>query len=157
MAHQSQQLYRHECFLSSPLRPGLGSQKYLAYIPQKSRHPRAGYLNGGTMETLWSRDGHVIAKELLVTKHMSLSDFINPIAAVENDFHSEPVGGVPRISTTERVKKKIEEFDKSIPDPKDRHDTVRVEAEIYLVMVENALPDELLVQREPGSWSCTVI
>jgi len=157
MAHQSQQLYRHECFLFSPLRPGLGSQKYIAYIPQKSRHPRAGYLNGVTMETFWGRDGRVIAKELLATKRMSMSDFINLIAAIENDFHSEPVAGVPRISTTERAKKKIEEFDRSIPDPEDRHDTVRVEAEIYLVVLENALPDELMVQREPTSWSCTVM
>jgi hypothetical protein len=157
MAHQSQQLYRLECFLFSPLRPGLGSQKYIAYIPQKSRHPRPGYLNGVTMGLLWGRDGRVITKELLTTKRMSLSDFINLIAAVENDFHSEPVAGVPRISTTERAKKKIEEFDRSIPDPEDLHDTVRVEAEIYLVVFENALPDELLVQREPTAWSCTVM
>lgn len=74
-----------------------------------------------------------------------------------DDFHSEPVAGVPRISTTERAKNKIEEFDRSIPDPEDRYDAVRVEAEIYLVVLENALPDELMVQREPTSWSCTVM
>ncbi|PMD36859.1 hypothetical protein L207DRAFT_515338 [Hyaloscypha variabilis F] len=157
MAHQSQQLYRHECFLFSPIRPGLGSQKYIAYIPQKSRQPRPGYLNGATIGTFWRKDGHEISKELLATKRMSLSDFINLIEAVENDFYSEAVAGIPRISSTERVKKKIEEFDRSIPDPEDRYDTVRVEAEIYLVVLENALPDELLVQREPGAWSCTVM
>ncbi len=109
------------------------------------------------MGTFSGRDGRVIAKELLATKRMSMSDFINLIAAVENDFHSELVAGVPHISTTERAKKKIEEFDRSIPDPEDRYDTVRVEAEIYLVVLENALPDELMVQREPTSWSCTVM
>jgi hypothetical protein len=87
MEHRSQQLYRHEYFLFSPLRPGLGSQKYIAYIPQKSRHPRAGYLNGVTMETFWSRDGRVKAKELLATKRVSMSDFINLIAVVESDFY----------------------------------------------------------------------
>lgn len=109
------------------------------------------------MGLLWGRDGRVIVKELLTTKRMSLSDFINLIAAVESNFHSEPVAGVPRISTTERAKKKIEEFDRSILDPEDLHDTVRVEAEIYLVVFENALHDELLVQREPTAWSCRVM
>jgi hypothetical protein len=157
MEHQSQQLCRHECFVFSPLQPGLGSQKYIAYIPQKSRYLRPGYLNGVTMETFWRRDGRVIAKELLATKRMSMPDFINLITAVENDFHSELVAGIPHISTTERAKKKIEEFDRSIPDPEDRYGTVRVEAEIYLIMLENALPDELVVQREPTAWSCTVM
>ncbi|KAF8846450.1 hypothetical protein BDZ45DRAFT_812315 [Acephala macrosclerotiorum] len=155
MAHQSQQLYRHGCFLFSPLRQGLGSQKYIAYIPQKSRHPRPGYNNGGTIGTFGNGDGRVIAKELLATKRMSLSDFINLTEAVTNDFHSEPVAGVSRISSTELAKKKIEEFDS--PDPKNLYSTVRVEAEIYLVVVENALPDELMIQREPTSWSCTVM
>jgi hypothetical protein len=157
MAHQSKQLYCHECFLFSPLRPGLGSQKYIAYIPQKSLRARAGYLTGATIGTFGRNDGRFISKELLATKRMSLSDFMNLIAAVKNDFHSEPAAGVPRISTTERVKKKIERFDRSIPDPEDRCDQVRVEAEIYLVILENAFPDELMVQREPTSWSCTAM
>jgi hypothetical protein len=81
------------------------------------------------------------------TKRMSVSvlDFINLIAAVENDFYSETVARVPRISTTERVKKKIKEFDKLILDPEDRYNTMRVEAEIYLVVLENALPNKLVV------------
>ena len=76
---------------------------------------------------------------------VSVLDFINLIAAVENDFYSETVARVPRISTTERVKKKIKEFDKLILDPEDRYNTVRVEAEIYLVVLENALPNKLVV------------
>jgi hypothetical protein len=157
MVHQSQQLYRHECFLFSPLRPGLGSQKFISHIPQKSRHTRPGYHNGVTMSNFWRTDGHIITKELLATKRMSMSDFIILIETVKNEFHSEPVAGVPRISSTERVKKKIEEFDRSIPDPEDHCDMVRVEADIYLVVLENALPDELVVQREPTAWSCTVM
>ncbi|KAK0123909.1 hypothetical protein ONS95_008901 [Cadophora gregata] len=157
MAHQSPELYRHECFIFSPIRPGLGSQKYISYIPQKSLRPRPGYHNAGTFEHFWPSDGRIISKELLVTKRMSMADFMNLMGAVGNEFHSEPVSGIPRISSTERAKKKIEEFDRSIPDPEEMEDTVRVEAEIYLLVVENEFPDELMVQREPTAWSCTVM
>jgi len=89
--NQSQQLYRHECS-SFPASTGLGSQKYIAYIPQKSLHPRPGYLNGVTMGFSgqgWPRYSEGASyNEAYVAVRLHQSD-----SGCESNFHSEPVAG----------------------------------------------------------------
>jgi len=165
MSSQEKKLYRHECFLYSPIKKTTSIPDYIAYIPQISTR-RSGFLNGATIGTfVENRHGHFISKELLATKRMSLADFLGIIAAVRKaiviyDVYDgwtptpRQVTREPR-SSTELVRSKVEEFDMDFSDMEDVADEKRVKAETYLVVMENEFEDELMdLKKEMCNCKC---
>ena len=132
--------FPHTCFLYSPVKRDTSNNPCIAFLPE------TGPVEGGTFGSF--KFGRVTKKELLTTKYMAQMDFWSLLKKALSDVREGHIAKC--VSALECAIQRLNDFD-AAKETVDR-EYGRATSEIFLLTVENEIPDQLCVdQGEPGS------